>query len=93
MSPHSPKRSAGAFGGIKILNRPHAAPGHCLDVQSFINSQPLFRFQWQVVLLYFLIVFLDGLDTATTCPALLVPAVLATAAVYIKGRVSHADAT
>ncbi|MGH8485254.1 MAG: MFS transporter, partial [Pseudomonas sp.] len=35
-----------------------------LDVQSFINRQPLSRYQWRVVLLCFLIVFLDGLDTA-----------------------------
>ncbi len=35
-----------------------------LDVQSLINSQPLSRYQWRIVLLCFLIVFLDGLDTA-----------------------------
>ncbi|WP_342246804.1 MFS transporter [Pseudomonas sp. OTU5201] len=35
-----------------------------LDVQSFINAQPLSTYQWRVVLLCFLIVFLDGLDTA-----------------------------
>ncbi|RWU22863.1 aromatic acid/H+ symport family MFS transporter [Pseudomonas alkylphenolica] len=35
-----------------------------LDVQSFINRQPLSRYQWRIVLLCFLIVFLDGLDTA-----------------------------
>ncbi|MBB2495202.1 MFS transporter [Aquipseudomonas ullengensis] len=35
-----------------------------LDVQSFINAQPLSRYQWRIVLLCFLIVFLDGLDTA-----------------------------
>jgi AAHS family 4-hydroxybenzoate transporter-like MFS transporter len=35
-----------------------------LDVQSFINTQPLSAYQWRVVLLCFLIVFLDGLDTA-----------------------------
>ncbi|GLZ86375.1 4-hydroxybenzoate transporter PcaK [Metapseudomonas resinovorans] len=35
-----------------------------LDVQSFINAQPLSAYQWRVVLLCFLIVFLDGLDTA-----------------------------
>lgn len=38
--------------------------GKSLDVQSFINQQPLSRYQWRVVLLCFLIVFLDGLDTA-----------------------------
>ena len=32
--------------------------------QSFINAQPLSRYQWRVVILCFLIVFLDGLDTA-----------------------------
>jgi AAHS family 4-hydroxybenzoate transporter-like MFS transporter len=35
-----------------------------LDVQAFINAQPLSRYQWRVVILCFLIVFLDGLDTA-----------------------------
>jgi AAHS family 4-hydroxybenzoate transporter-like MFS transporter len=35
-----------------------------LDVQSFINTQPLSRYQWRIVALCFLIVFLDGLDTA-----------------------------
>lgn len=35
-----------------------------LDVQAFINAQPLSRYQWRIVLLCFLIVFLDGLDTA-----------------------------
>lgn len=35
-----------------------------LDVQSFINAQPLSRYQLRIVLLCFLIVFLDGLDTA-----------------------------
>ncbi|BAN48828.1 MFS transporter [Metapseudomonas resinovorans] len=35
-----------------------------LDVQSFINKQPLSTYQWRIVLLCFLIVFLDGLDTA-----------------------------
>jgi len=34
------------------------------DVQAFINAQPLSRYQWRIVLLCFLIVFLDGLDTA-----------------------------
>ncbi|WWG80967.1 MFS transporter [Pseudomonas poae] len=38
--------------------------GTPLDVQSFINAQPLSRYQWRVVILCFLIVFLDGLDTA-----------------------------
>ncbi|WP_339488244.1 MFS transporter [Pseudomonas sp. EL_65y_Pfl2_R95] len=35
-----------------------------LDVQSFINAQPLSRYQWRIMILCFLIVFLDGLDTA-----------------------------
>ncbi|WP_259754275.1 MFS transporter [Pseudomonas sp. GCEP-101] len=35
-----------------------------LDVQSFINAQPLSLYQCRIVLLCFLIVFLDGLDTA-----------------------------
>lgn len=46
------------------MNSPHAAIGTPLDVQSFINAQPLSRYQWRVVILCFLIVFLDGLDTA-----------------------------
>ncbi|EGH96235.1 MFS transporter [Pseudomonas syringae] len=35
-----------------------------LDVQAFINAQPLSGYQWRIVALCFLIVFLDGLDTA-----------------------------
>ncbi|WP_248802925.1 MFS transporter [Pseudomonas sp. MWU13-2100] len=35
-----------------------------LDVQLLINTKPLSSYQWRVVLLCFLIVFLDGLDTA-----------------------------
>lgn len=46
------------------MNKPQSSVGHCLDVQSFINTQPLSRYQWRVVILCFLIVFLDGLDTA-----------------------------
>ncbi|BBN53233.1 hypothetical protein TRE132_13580 [Pseudomonas chlororaphis subsp. aurantiaca] len=46
------------------MNQPQSAVGNCLDVQSFINAQPLSRYQWRVVILCFLIVFLDGLDTA-----------------------------
>ena len=46
------------------MNKPQTAVGNCLDVQSFINAQPLSRYQWRVVILCFLIVFLDGLDTA-----------------------------
>ena len=46
------------------MNQPQTNVGKCLDVQSFINDQPLSRYQWRVVLLCFLIVFLDGLDTA-----------------------------
>ncbi|WP_295479230.1 MFS transporter [uncultured Pseudomonas sp.] len=38
--------------------------GVTLDVQRFINEQPLSAYQWRVVVLCFLIVFLDGLDTA-----------------------------
>jgi AAHS family 4-hydroxybenzoate transporter-like MFS transporter len=44
------------------MNQPSV--GTTLDVQSFINTQPLSRYQWRVVILCFLIVFLDGLDTA-----------------------------
>ncbi|QVM92469.1 MFS transporter [Pseudomonas entomophila] len=46
------------------MNKPQSLVGQCLDVQSFINGQPLSRYQWRVVILCFLIVFLDGLDTA-----------------------------
>ena len=46
------------------MNQPQSSVGNCLDVQSFINAQPISRYQWRVVILCFLIVFLDGLDTA-----------------------------
>ena len=46
------------------MNSPQSSVGNCLDVQAFINAQPLSRYQWRVVILCFLIVFLDGLDTA-----------------------------
>ncbi|MGE8048946.1 MFS transporter [Pseudomonas monteilii] len=46
------------------MNQAQDNVGKSLDVQSFINQQPLSRYQWRVVLLCFLIVFLDGLDTA-----------------------------
>ena len=46
------------------MNQAQTNVGKSLDVQSFINQQPLSREQWRVVLLCFLIVFLDGLDTA-----------------------------
>lgn len=46
------------------MNQAQPSVGQSLDVQSFINQQPLSRYQWRVVLLCFLIVFLDGLDTA-----------------------------
>lgn len=49
---------------ITTLNQAQTNVGASLDVQSFINQQPLSRYQWRVVLLCFLIVFLDGLDTA-----------------------------
>lgn len=42
----------------------HVPATGTLDVQSFINAQPLSTYQWRIVLLCFLIVFLDGLDTA-----------------------------
>lgn len=42
----------------------HVPTAGTLDVQTFINAQPLSRYQWKIVLLCFLIVFLDGLDTA-----------------------------
>ncbi len=46
------------------MNKPQTTVGNCLDVQTFINQQPLSVYQWRVVILCFLIVFLDGLDTA-----------------------------
>ncbi|MDF3864816.1 MFS transporter [Pseudomonas denitrificans (nom. rej.)] len=42
----------------------HVPAAGTLDVQSFINAQPLSLYQYRIVLLCFLIVFLDGLDTA-----------------------------
>lgn len=45
------------------LSASQPVPG-TLDVQAFINAQPLSGYQWRVVALCFLIVFLDGLDTA-----------------------------
>ncbi|MFG0820356.1 MFS transporter [Pseudomonas sp. GLN_3] len=35
-----------------------------VDVQAFIDSQPVTRFQWRVLLLCFLVTAIDGLDTA-----------------------------
>ena len=46
------------------MNQAQTGVGKSLDVQLLINEQPLSRYQWRVVLLCFLIVFLDGLDTA-----------------------------
>jgi AAHS family 4-hydroxybenzoate transporter-like MFS transporter len=47
------------------MTSPASAPtSNTLDVQAFINDQPLSRYQWRIVLLCFLIVFIDGLDTA-----------------------------
>jgi AAHS family 4-hydroxybenzoate transporter-like MFS transporter len=37
---------------------------HSLDVQTFINSQRFSPFQWRVLILCFLIVAIDGFDTA-----------------------------
>jgi AAHS family 4-hydroxybenzoate transporter-like MFS transporter len=42
----------------------HLPAASTLDVQSLINSKPLGAYQWRIALLCFLIVFLDGLDTA-----------------------------
>lgn len=46
------------------MNSPSLPAVERLDVQAFINAQPLSLYQWRIVLLCFLIVFLDGLDTA-----------------------------
>ncbi|MFJ4064555.1 MFS transporter [Pseudomonas sp. NPDC089996] len=35
-----------------------------VDVQAFIDSQPVARFQWRILLLCFLVTAIDGLDTA-----------------------------
>nr|WP_247887456.1 MFS transporter [Azospirillum sp. SYSU D00513] len=35
-----------------------------MNVQSFINASAFSRYQWRIMILCFLIVFLDGLDTA-----------------------------
>ncbi|OEC36625.1 4-hydroxybenzoate transporter [Pseudomonas sp. 1D4] len=47
-----------------MTSQAHVPVAGILDVQRFINAQPLSAYQWRVVLLCFLIVFLDGLDTA-----------------------------
>lgn len=47
-----------------MTSQAHVPLAGTLDVQRFINAQPLSAYQWRVVLLCFLIVFLDGLDTA-----------------------------
>lgn len=47
-----------------MTSQAHVPVAGTLDVQRFINAQPLSAYQWRVVLLCFLIVFLDGLDTA-----------------------------
>lgn len=47
-----------------MTSQAHVPVAGILDVQHFINAQPLSAYQWRVVLLCFLIVFLDGLDTA-----------------------------
>ena len=46
------------------MNQPNSVVGNCLDVQAFIDAKPISRYQWRIVILCFLIVFLDGLDTA-----------------------------
>ncbi|HFO1171234.1 TPA: MFS transporter [Pseudomonas aeruginosa] len=46
------------------MNSPSLPAVERLDVQAFINAQPLSPYQWRIVLLCSLIVFLDGLDTA-----------------------------
>lgn len=53
----------GAVPGTLDVSAGGAVSG-TLDVQTFINSRPLSSYQWRVVALCFLIVFLDGLDTA-----------------------------
>lgn len=35
-----------------------------VDVQAFIDSQPVATFQWRILLLCFLVTAIDGLDTA-----------------------------
>lgn len=49
---------------MTALNSQAPLPPTTLDVQALINARPLSRYQWRIVLLCFLIVFLDGLDTA-----------------------------
>ncbi|PVZ16209.1 MULTISPECIES: MFS transporter [unclassified Pseudomonas] len=53
-----------AAGDIAGAPAQATSPAGTLDVQQFINAQPLSRYQWRIALLCFLIVFLDGLDTA-----------------------------
>src|SRR3954462_11186732 len=40
------------------------APAGTIDIQEFINSRPLSRYQIMVIMLCFLVVAIDGFDTA-----------------------------
>ena len=40
------------------------APGGTVDVQRFLNEHPFSRYQWLIFVLCFLIVLMDGFDTA-----------------------------
>ena len=51
-------------GTVPLADSSATATAGTLDVQQFINRQALSAYQWRIVALCFLIVFLDGLDTA-----------------------------
>ncbi len=51
-------------GAVPLADSSATATAGTLDVQQFINRQALSAYQWRIVALCFLIVFLDGLDTA-----------------------------
>ncbi|MFW1852583.1 MFS transporter [Acinetobacter guillouiae] len=41
-----------------------AAPKNSMDAQALINDAPISKYQWMIAIICFLIVFVDGIDTA-----------------------------
>jgi len=41
-----------------------AAPKSSMDAQALINDAPISKYQWMIAIVCFLIVFVDGIDTA-----------------------------
>ncbi|WP_335989347.1 MFS transporter [Acinetobacter bereziniae] len=41
-----------------------AAPNKSMDAQALINDAPVSKYQWMIAIICFLIVFVDGIDTA-----------------------------